>query len=209
MRERLQLQPSRAAAEVRALPFDGDDGALVAGLRAGAPAAVAALYDRHVALIHGVVFRVLGPDRDHDDVVQDVFVRALESLPRLRDPKALRGWMVGIAVMTIRIYLQRRRRQRWLRFLPSHELPEQAAPSDDAAGEALEEVWAILRALPDDERIALVLCRVEGLGLEAAAVACRLSVATLRRRLARGEAKFLARAARRPGLSAWLGGGGR
>src|SRR6266498_986840 len=162
MRERLQLQPSRAAAQVRALPFDGDDSALVAGLRAGAPAAVAALYDRHVALIHGVVFRVLGPDRDHDDVVQDVFVRALESLPRLRDPKALRGWLVGIAVMTIRIYLQRRRRQRWLRFLPSHELPEQAAPSDDTAGDALEEVWAILRALPDDERIALVLCRVEG-----------------------------------------------
>jgi RNA polymerase sigma-70 factor (ECF subfamily) len=206
MRERLHLQPGRAAAEVRALPFDGDDAALVAALRAGHPPAVAALYDRYVGSIHGVVFRVLGPDRDHDDVVQDVFVRALESLPRLRDPSALRGWLVGITVMTVRIYLQRRRRQRWLRFLPSHELPEVAAPSDDAAGDALEEVWAILRALPPDECIALVLCRVEGLALEAAAAACALSVATLRRRLARGEAKFLARAAQRPGLGAWLEG---
>jgi RNA polymerase sigma-70 factor (ECF subfamily) len=197
---------STRGGELRALPFEGDDAALVDGVRAGRVDALAALYDRHVDAVHGVVFRVLGPDRDHDDVVQDVFVRALESLPRLRDPSVLRSWLVGIAVMTIRIHLQRRRRQRWLRFLPSHELPEPAAPSDDAASDELKEVWRILAELPPDERIALVLCRVEGLALDDAAAACAMSVATLRRRLARGEAKFLARAARRPGLSRWLEG---
>jgi RNA polymerase sigma-70 factor (ECF subfamily) len=195
--------PTRGG-DVHALPFDGDDEALVAGLRAGRPTAVAAFYDGNVAAIHGVVFRVLGPDRDHDDVVQDVFVRALESLPKLRDPSALRSWLVGIAVMTMRIYLQRRRRQRWLRFLPTSELPELAAPLDTNASDELREVWSILTELPADERIALVLCRVEGLALDAAAAACEMSVATLRRRLARGEKKFLTRAARRPGLSRWL-----
>ncbi len=195
-----------ARGEICALPFDGDDAALIEAVRAGQPDAVAALYDRHVRAIHGMVFRVLGPERDRDDVVQDVFVRALESLPKLRDPSALRSWMIGIAVMTIRIHLQRRRRQRWLRFLPNHELPEPEAPSDESAGDELKEVWAILGELSPDERIAVVLCRFEGLSLDAAAAACAMSVATLRRRLARGQSKFLARAARRPGLSRWFEG---
>jgi RNA polymerase sigma-70 factor (ECF subfamily) len=193
-------------ADIHALPFDGDDAALVDGLRAGRPGAAAALYDRYVGGVHGMVFRMLGPDRDHDDVVQDVFVRALESLPALRDPSALRSWLLGIAVMTVRIHLQRRRRQRWLRFLPTYELPEMAAPSDSSASDALKEVWSILGELPPDERIALVLCRVEGLALEDAAAAASWSVATLRRRLARGEAKFLLRAGRRPGLRQWIEG---
>src|SRR5262249_16765980 len=151
-----------------------------------------ALYDRHVGAIHGVVFRLLGPDRDHEDVVQDVFMRALEALSRLRDPSALRSWLVGIAVMTVRIYLQRRGRQRWRCFLPPHELPDIAAPADGGAADELKEVLGILDELATDERIALVLCRVEGLSLDAAAAACGMSVATLRRRLARGEARFLA-----------------
>ncbi len=193
-------------ADIHPLPFDGDDVALVAALRAERPGAAAALYDRHVDAIHGMVHRVLGPDRDHDDIVQDVFVRALESLPKLRDASALRSWLLGIAVMTVRIHLQRRRRQKWLRFLPTYELPEPATAADTSASEALREVWALLDQLGPDERIALVLCRVEGLRLEEAAAASRLSLATLRRRLARGEAKFLARAARRPALREWLEG---
>ena len=193
-------------ASIRALPFDGDDEALVAGLQAGRPSAVAALYDRHVNAVHGVVFRLLGPDRDHDDIVQDVFLRAIESVTRLRDPSVLRSWLVGIAVMTVRIHLQRRWRQRWLRFLPTHDLPEMAAPSEGTASDELKEVWSILKTLPPDERIALVLCRVEELPLADAAAACAMSVATFRRRLARGEAKFLARAARRPELRRWLEG---
>src|SRR5277367_3134563 len=99
-----QREPTHAlpAAEagyaiVRALPFDGDDAALVAGMRSGRTDAAAAFYGRYVRAIHGLVFRLMGPDGELDDVVHDVFVRALESLSRLRDPQALRSWLSGIA----------------------------------------------------------------------------------------------------------------
>lgn len=195
---------------VRSLPFEGDEAALVAAMEKGRLDAGAAFYDRHVQAIHALVFRLMGPDADIDDVVHDVFVRALESLPRLRDPAALRSWLFGIAVRAVAIRFQKRTRQRWLRFMAPEEVPEVA--SADAAstelGEALREVYAILRGMDGEERIALVLHRVEGLSLEDAAAACGMSLATFRRRLARGEAKFFSRAKSRPALEEWLSEGG-
>jgi RNA polymerase sigma-70 factor, ECF subfamily len=68
-------------------------------------------------------------------------------------------------------------------------------------------VYAILKGMDAEERIALVLHRVEGLSLEDAAVACGMSLATFRRRLARGEAKFFSRAKSRPALGEWIAEG--
>jgi RNA polymerase sigma-70 factor (ECF subfamily) len=205
---------SRRAAVVRALPFEGDDAALVAALRAGRADAAAALYDRHVRIIHAMVVRLMGPDAEIDDVVHDVFVRALESLPKLREPSALRSWMFGIAVRAVAIRLQRRRRQRWLRFMAPQEVPERAVLPQTDLDEALRDVYAILEGMDAEERIALVLHRVEGMSLEDGARTMDVSLATFRRRLARGEEKLMARARKRPTLSAWVaappdGGGPR
>jgi RNA polymerase sigma-70 factor, ECF subfamily len=198
---------------VRSLPFDGDEAALVAAMIGGRLDAGAAFYDRHVHGIHALVFRLMGPDGEIDDVVHDVFVRALESLPRLREPAALRSWLFGIAVRAVAIRFQKRSRQRWLRFMAPDEVPEVAVSSSAASselGEALGDVYAILRGMDSNERIALVLSRVEGLSLDDGARAMGTSLATYRRRLARGEAKFFARAKSRPALDAWLvEGGGR
>ena len=190
---------------VRSLPFDGDEASLVAAMAAGRLDAGAAFYDRHVQSIHALVFRLMGPDGEVDDVVHDVFVRALESLPRLRDPAALRSWLFGIAVRAVGIRFQKRTRQRWLRFMAPDEVPEVATlPSSPELGEAMRDVYAILRGMDPDERIALVLHRVEGLSLEDGARATGASLATFRRRLARGEAKFFTRARSRPALDGWL-----
>jgi RNA polymerase sigma-70 factor (ECF subfamily) len=196
---------------VRSIPFEGDDAALVAATASGRLDAGAAFYDRHVRVIHALVFRLMGPDPEIDDVVHDVFVRALESLPRLREPALLRSWLFGIAVRAVAIRFQKRSRQRWLRFMAPEDLPD--VPDAPAAGfelsEALREVYAILRGMGADERIALVLHRVEGLSLEDAARAAGTSLSTFRRRLARGEAKFFARAKARPSIEAWLAEVGR
>jgi RNA polymerase sigma-70 factor (ECF subfamily) len=194
---------------VRSLPFEGDEVALVAAMGNGRLDARAAFYDRHVQAIHALVFRLMGPDGEVDDVVHDVFVRAYESLPRLRDPAALKSWLFGIAVRAVAIRFQKRSRQRWLRFMAPEEVPDIAAtPPSSELGEALRDVYAILSGMDAQERIAVVLHRVEGLSLDDAAAACGLSLATFRRRLARGEAKFFSRAKSRPALGEWLSEGG-
>lgn len=173
-------------------------------MRGGRLDAGAAFYDRYARAVHALVFRLMGPDHELDDVVHDVFVRALESLPRLRDPSALRSWLFGVAVRTVGIRFQKRTRQRWLRFMAPEEVPETATLPETELGEALRDVYEILTGMRAEERIALVLHRVEGMPLERAAAACGTSLATFRRRLARGEDKFFTRAQGRPALAAWL-----
>jgi RNA polymerase sigma-70 factor (ECF subfamily) len=206
----VRLLPARAPAPpasgvVRALPFDGDDEELVEGVLAGRADAASALYERHVEGIQRLVFRLMGPDTEIEDVVHDVFLRALESIGRWRDPAALRPWLIGIAIRVVRIRIQRRMRQRWLKVMPPESVPEVAMIPDMDLGEALRDVYGILKQLPADERIALVLHRVEGLALEEAAASCETSLATFRRRLARAESKFFARAEKKATLATWLG----
>ena len=206
----VRLLPARAptppaSGVVRALPFDGDDEELVDGVIAGRADAASALYERHVDGIQRLVFRLMGPDTEIEDVVHDVFLRALESIGRLRDPAALRPWLIGIAIRVVRIRIQKRMRQRWLKVMPPESVPEVAMTPDMDLGEALRDVYGILQQLPPDERIALVLHRVEGLALEEAAASCETSLATFRRRLARAESKFFARAEKKATLATWLG----
>ncbi len=201
--------PRPARGVLRSLPFDGDAADLVAALKEKRADAGAAFYDRYARDIHGIVFRLMGPDPDLADTVHDVFVRALESLGQLRDPQVLRSWMFGIAVRTVHIRFQKRRRGKWLRFLAPEEVPEAVSQvssrleADTELRAALGDAYAILGAMDPEERIAFVLQRVEGMSLEDGAQAMGLSMATFRRRLARGEEKFFTRAKNRPALDAW------
>src|SRR5215470_7669280 len=72
---------------------------LVRGARGGDRAAFGELYRRFARMVHGVVLaRIARPGKnDVDDIVQDVFVTALERLHELREPAAFGGWLATIA----------------------------------------------------------------------------------------------------------------
>jgi RNA polymerase sigma-70 factor (ECF subfamily) len=196
-------------AVVRVAPEGETDEALVLALRARAPGAAARLYDRYVDTVHGLIFRLLGPSAELEDLVQEVFVAVVFSIDRLRDPSLLRSWTLGIAVRSAKGYLRRKKRARWLTFLPTEQLPERAIGADESHRELVREVFALLDQLPAEERIALVIHRVEGMSLSESAVACGTSLATFKRRLARAESRFFAGAEKRPALAEWLERGGR
>jgi RNA polymerase sigma-70 factor (ECF subfamily) len=189
-------------------PFSGDEEQLVRSLRERHPAAMVHFYSRFSAHVRNLLFRMLGPDSELDDTLHDTFVRALESIDRLRDPKALRSWTLGVAVHTARIELQRRRRRRWLSLFAPADLPE--LPASDAAPEAVEALRSISRLLdrlPTDERIAVVLRLAERMTIPEAAAACRVSLSTFKRRFARGEKLFRELATGEPALADfWQGG---
>lgn len=186
------------------------EAALVEGLRAEQPAAIAAFYDRYAAHVHRLLGRVLGVDAELADVHHDVFVRALGSLRTLRDPDALGAWITSVTLFTARSAIQRRARRRWLSFLAPEALPEIAAPAVNGdLGEALRATYAVLDTLPADERIAFALRFLEGMDLTEVAAACAVSLATIKRRLARAEERFTRAARKHPALREWLEGGTR
>src|SRR5262249_4720499 len=158
-----------------------------------------ALYDRFAPHVQRVLCRVLGFDRDLADLHHDVFVRALGSLDGLRDPSALKAWITSIAVFTARTAIQRRVRGRWLSFLDHDELPEvEAVVASGEVNEALRATYALLDKLPADERIAFALRFIDGMELTEVADACGVSLATIKRRLARAEESFARRARAHP-----------
>jgi RNA polymerase sigma-70 factor, ECF subfamily len=176
---------------VTPLKFVGDDKALVQALRAGHPGAAAAFYDQHAPHVHRTLRAVLGADADLPDLLQEVFIRAIEAIADLDDLDRLKSWLTTIAVYTARAHIRRRTRRKWLRaFAPEEPLTQEPQPGCSEARLALRRVYQILDELPLGERMAFTMRFVEGLTLTDAAEACQTSLATLKRRLSRAEKRF-------------------
>jgi RNA polymerase sigma-70 factor, ECF subfamily len=204
-------QSPRAA--VTPMPEAGptcDDCSLIAGIRRGDAAAATAFYQRYRGLVERTLVRILGFDSELADAVQDTFIRALGSTRLLRDPKALPSWIIRISVCTASDVIRRRKRGRLFHlFSETDDLPEPAVSACDSASDlesrrALRAAQAVLDGLPVKERIAFSLRRLDGMELRDVAHACNCSLATIKRRLARAEQRFLSRAEKQPELRSWL-----
>jgi RNA polymerase sigma-70 factor, ECF subfamily len=206
---RLELAKPRGSSLVR-LPLVESDAAIVGALRAGQQVGGAALYDRYHTHVRRVLTRVLGPDAELGDLVQDVFVEAIDSIDRLEEPAALRGWLATIAVFRARGEIRRRTRSRWFPLFSSEQLPDVAAPvSTPEVDEAVRATYRILAKLSADERIVFALRFVDGMQVAEVAEVCRVSLATVKRRLTRAQKRFVAIARNVPEVSDWLGEGAR
>src|SRR6185436_17911996 len=193
-------EPRRSAASARA-GFEGDDAALVEAIWANEPGAIEGLHDRYGSFVLRVLCRLLGTDREIMDVHHDVFVRALGSIGEIKNPSSLKSWLTSVTVFTARSAIQRRARGRWLSLVPREELPEvEAATASGEVNEALRATYAILETLDPDERIPFALRFIDGMELTQVADACGVSLATIKRRLARAEDRFVATARRHPVL---------
>jgi RNA polymerase sigma-70 factor (ECF subfamily) len=169
--------------------------AFIAGLRAGDPRAREVLVERYLPLVQRLVSGAMGVETDLVDVVQDVFVAVLEGIHKLKDPSALQSWIASLAVFTARGRIRRKRRWRWIMFVPPESLPDiPVRQSDGDTRMAVRATYRVLDTLPTDERMAFSMRFIAEMELTEVAAACRVSLATIKRRLARAEARFLAAA---------------
>lgn len=186
------------------------DEALVAGLVDGDPDAIAALYDQYARTIRRVLRRALGVDPEVADLTHDALLRAVRDIANLEDPSRLGGWLRTIAIFTARGHLRRRARRRALKALFRGDLePRIESGPDDRAHEVLRETYRALDALAADERLAFTLRFIEGLELTEVASTCQVSLATIKRRLARASTRFAAIARENEVLREWIERGTR
>jgi RNA polymerase sigma-70 factor (ECF subfamily) len=180
------------------------DDVLALAACAGDPRAPAIISKRYGGRVRSKLHHWIGP-QDIDDHVQDVFLRLFEQLPRMRDPGALRGFLVGITLRIACTELRRRRRSR-MRLTATGELPEPRVTLDDK-GPAREALWrfeSILDKLAPSSRRVFVLRFVEKLELTEVAARMRISVATAKRHLARAAATVSAMVKREPALAEYM-----
>jgi len=193
-----------------AMAWTGTETQLLELARRGDTASVAAaIYDLYSADVNRLVWRVLGADPEHDDVVHHVFIQLVTGIAKLRDPEAMRVWMASVCVKTVRTEIRRRRLRRFFAAGDADRRPIAAPAEDHEARDLLERTYAILDSLPADERIAFALRYIEELPLAEVAGACDCSLATIKRRLGKAETRFTRLAAREPALAERLKQGRR
>src|SRR5262245_65761483 len=102
-----------------------DIGELVRAARRGERRAFGELHRRYSRMVHAVVLARV-PAQVASDLVQDVFLAALEQLATLRGEQAFGGWLAQIARNRALDYLRSRR----LTELIDPELPSRAASAE-------------------------------------------------------------------------------
>jgi RNA polymerase sigma-70 factor (ECF subfamily) len=122
----------------------------VEALRRGEPQVLAELLAQHGREIQGVAYLILRNRADAEDVLMDTLLAALDRGSSLRDPSAMRQWLLKIA--TNQALSRRRRfgRVKWLELSPDTPGP---------AMDTTEHVALVqgLAALPMRSRAAVVL----------------------------------------------------
>lgn len=189
----------------RAVP----DAELAAALRRGDDHARATFFDRYSASVEKVLWGVLGPEPEVEDLLHEVFLRAFAGIDKIDDPSRLKSWLTGIAVLTAREWIRKKTRRRWLSFVAEVPEPPQRAQFSEEVHEATRETYVVLGNMKEEERVLFSLRFIEGMEMAEIAVACDLSLSTAKRRLKAAEEHFLSRARRVPALREWLSEGGR
>ena len=159
-----------------------DESAEIAAAAAGDREAFGRLYDRYARLVHGVLLARVGPT-EADDLVQEVFITAMEKLHTLRNPDAIGGWLAMIA--------RNRAMDHIRRAPPLRELPPELATRDPARAEA-EEVLEAIQSLPEAYRDTLILRLVEGMTGPEIAARTGMKPASVRVNLHRGMKRLRA-----------------
>ena len=179
----LQLVPPRPSAATVS------DAALVRGLIDKQEWAAAALWSRYGRLVYRIADRGLGSAHEAEDLTQDVFLCLFNKVAGLRDQNALRSFVVSVTVRTLKWKLRRRRLRQWVHVTETGELPDRAVRGVDV-DEALRRFYALLDKLGAEERLVFILRRVDEMQLQDVATTMRLSLATVKRRLRRADAKL-------------------
>jgi RNA polymerase sigma-70 factor, ECF subfamily len=165
-------------------PEPTGDSSLVLAAREGDRAAFGGLYARYARMVHGILLARV-PANDVDDLVQDVFLRALPRLCDLRDVARFGPWLATITRNRANDYYRQTRAVAAV----TESLPEDEAelPATNAAPDA--EAAAILtfvRNLPDAYRETMILRLVEGMTGPEIAARTGLTPGSVRVNLYRG-----------------------
>lgn len=184
-----------------------DNSALVAGLIAEEDWAVRSFWRQYAPVVYGILDRSLGSPAESEDLMQEVLLGLFAGIKRLRDPEALRSFVVASAVLRLRRHLRWKRVRRFLLLSKTGSVPEVPTTGvDGTARELLRRVYAMLDTLSAEDRTAFMLRNVEGLTLLEIARITQASLATVKRRIRRASVQVEGFARSDPELAPYLMG---
>lgn len=186
----------------------------------GEQAAARELFRAHQARVHSTLYRVLGGNRDMDDLLQETFIQVFRSLGGFRGEARLSTWIDRIAARVAYRYLAQRKGA-----APTVVLDEEAVAIGPGGGpapvglvggsgaaaeralarEGVRRLYAALDELGAAARLAFALHEIDGRPVAEVARAVGASVTATKLRIWRARRALERRAAGDPVLAEFLG----
>jgi RNA polymerase sigma-70 factor (ECF subfamily) len=165
---------------------------LVTRLKAHDADALGEAYDAHHVHVRAFAARLLGDASAAEDLVQETFLTLPRAIARFRGESSLRTFLIAIATRHAGHHVRAaaRRRAAMTRMGREPTAPS-VTPEDEAARQRLAAALTrALDALPVDQRVAVVLCEVEGRTSAEAARIVDAPEGTVRTRLMHARRKL-------------------
>jgi RNA polymerase sigma-70 factor, ECF subfamily len=182
--------------------------ALIEACRQGERSALERVFRRESPYLGRVLFRVVGPSSDLEDLLQQTLEHAIRAFPAFRGEASVRTWLTRIAVRTALHHLKHpaQRRRAALEVIEGG-LSEVASSRPEHEAEArgkLRVLYEHLGKLDPKHHTAFVLYQVEGRSMEEVAALMDSGVSTTKSRVMWARRKLFARLARDPRARDWL-----
>lgn len=166
------------------------DADLIAAHAAGDPRAFAELVRRHRDRMWAVALRTLRDPEEAADALQEAFISAFRAAASFRAESQVTTWLHRIVVNACLDRMRRRQAR------PTVPLPETGPGEPVAHGDAMADretrlvVNEALAALPEEQRVPIVLVDIEGYSVADTARMLGIAEGTVKSRCARGRAKL-------------------
>lgn len=159
----------------------------------------------HRDRVHRTLYRILGSNRDMEDLVQETFLEVFRSIGRFRGDSTLATWSATIATRVAWAYIERRKpAAQPLELMP--EIPADEPRADQQVGirEAARRLYAAMNKLPAAHRVPFALATIDGLPLAEVATLTRATLVATKTRVWRARRELEKRAAKDPVLASYL-----
>jgi RNA polymerase sigma-70 factor (ECF subfamily) len=155
---------------------------------AGSPVDVRQLVIDHHAVVYRLAYRLTGNQADAEDVAQQTFLQAQQSLHQLRTPENPLPWLCAIARSC---WMKAHRRRRPVSAasvaLNVDEVPQPLADDNDFDYERLQ---SALDELPPEYKLVVTMFYFEEASYKAIAEALEIPIGTVMSRLARAKSQL-------------------
>ena len=185
-----------------------EDVLLVDRCLTGEPAATRELFRRHRNRVHASLFRVLGSNRDMDDLLQEAFIQVFQSLRGWRAEASLATWIDRVSVRVAYRYLSQRGRRVQTDPMPDDDavpgVDDGPSPRRHLAREGVRRLYEVLDQLSPAARLAFTLHEIDGRTIAETAALVGSSMTATKLRVWRARKRIEAVAAGDPVLGEFL-----
>ena len=123
-------------------------------------------WERYSSLVGRILRRVFGSSPDSVDLSQDVFLCVFQQMTKLRQPEALRAYIVGISLRVARNHLRRKKVRSIVGLTENVDLVASRPIADPDTRDAVRRLCRLLDGLTVEDRSLFVSRYIEGMRVE-------------------------------------------